>query len=61
MDEEDKAPLSSKAVVVSTIDCVEDSRVWRVAEDWNNEVGRQKTWADHSNHALWHVMSEGRL
>ena len=60
MEEEDTAPLSSKAVVISIVNCTEDSRVWGVVEDWNNEVGRQTIGGDHSNHALWHVMSEGR-
>ena len=61
MEEEDRVTLGSKAVVVPTGDCTEDSRVWGVAEDWSNEDGRQTIGGHHSTHALWHVMSEGRL
>ena len=52
MEEEDRAPLGSNVVVVPSGDCTEDSRVWGVAEDWSNEVGRQTIGRDHSSHTI---------
>ena len=60
MEEDDRAPLSSKAARVFTIECPEDLRVWGVSEVWNKEVGKQTLGGDHSSDALWQVMSEGR-
>ena len=68
MEEEDRAPLGNKAVVVPTCDCTEDSRdhsshaLWHVksVEDWSSKDGRRTIGGDHSSHALWHVKSEGR-
>ena len=60
MEVEDKAPLSSKAATVFTVECSEDLRVWGVPEVWNKKVGMKTVGEDHSSHALWQVMSEGR-
>ena len=43
MEEDDRAPLNSKAETVFTVECSEDLRVWGVPEVWNKEVGKQKT------------------
>ena len=60
MEEEDRTPLGSKAMVVRMGNCSEELRVLGEAEDWSNQNGRQTIGGDHSSHALWHVMSDGR-
>ena len=60
MEKEERAPLSSKAETVFTVECSEDLRVWGVPKVWNKEVGMQTTGGDNSSHALWQVMSEER-
>ena len=60
MEEEDRTPLGSKAMVVRMGNCSEELRVLGEAEDWSNQNGRQTIGGDHSSHALWHVKSEGR-
>ena len=60
MEKEERAPLSSKAETVFTVECSEDLRVWGVPEVWNKKVGMKTVGEDHSSHALWQVMSEGR-
>ena len=60
MEEDDRAPVNSKAEMVFTVECSEDLRVWGVPEVWNKEVGKQTIGGNNSSHALWQVMSEGR-
>ena len=59
MEEEIRAPISSIAATVFTVDGREDSRVWGESEVWKVDAEKQEAGGGHSNIALWRMEGEG--
>ena len=59
MEEGIRAPSSSTAATIFTVDGSEDSQVWGESDVWKVDVRKQEAGGDHSNLALWQMDEEG--
>ena len=59
MEKKIRAPASSTATTIFTIDDNEDSQVWREPNVWKVDVEKQEARGGLSKLALWHMDREG--